>query len=63
MFYLCEAKQSSRMNDLDECTWMSNLEALEVGIHTFLKDFPDLESFSRGKEPHRQLVIRTIGSS
>ncbi|MDV2990645.1 MAG: hypothetical protein N4J56_000299 [Chroococcidiopsis sp. SAG 2025] len=32
-------------------------------IHTFLKDFPDLESFSRGKEPHRQLVIRAIGSS
>nr|WP_132866473.1 R3H domain-containing nucleic acid-binding protein [Scytonema millei] len=32
-------------------------------IHTFLKDFSDLESFSRGKEPHRQLVIRTIGSS
>jgi spoIIIJ-associated protein len=27
-------------------------------VHTFLKDFPDLESFSRGKEPHRHLVIR-----
>ncbi|MBD2386839.1 Jag family protein [Cylindrospermum sp. FACHB-282] len=27
-------------------------------IHTFLKDFPDLETFSRGKEPNRHLVIR-----
>lgn len=27
-------------------------------IHTFLKDYQDLESFSRGKEPHRHLVIR-----
>lgn len=27
-------------------------------IHTFLKDFDDLETFSRGKEPHRHLVVR-----
>ncbi|MBE9051594.1 RNA-binding protein [Nostocales cyanobacterium LEGE 11386] len=27
-------------------------------IHTFLKEFPDLETFSRGKEPHRHLVVR-----
>ncbi|MEA5554671.1 R3H domain-containing nucleic acid-binding protein [Anabaena cylindrica UHCC 0172] len=27
-------------------------------IHSFLKDFPDLETFSRGKEPHRHLVVR-----
>lgn len=27
-------------------------------IHTFLKDFRDLETFSRGKEPHRHLVVR-----
>ncbi len=27
-------------------------------IHTFLKDFGDLETFSRGKEPHRHLVVR-----
>lgn len=27
-------------------------------IHTFLKEFPDLETFSRGKEPNRHLVIR-----
>ncbi len=29
-------------------------------IHTFLKDYPDLETFSRGKEPHRHLVIRQM---
>ncbi len=27
-------------------------------IHTFLKNFSDLETFSRGKEPHRNLVVR-----
>lgn len=27
-------------------------------IHTYLKDFGDLETFSRGKEPHRHLVVR-----
>lgn len=27
-------------------------------IHTFLKEFADLETFSRGKEPHRHLVVR-----
>jgi len=27
-------------------------------IHTYLQNFPDLETFSRGKEPHRHLVVR-----
>lgn len=27
-------------------------------VHTFLKEFGDLETFSRGKEPHRHLVVR-----
>ncbi|MEY2914024.1 MAG: hypothetical protein RLZZ184_3333 [Cyanobacteriota bacterium] len=27
-------------------------------IHTLLQDCPDLETFSRGKEPHRHLVVR-----
>ncbi|GAB1538929.1 hypothetical protein NUACC21_15940 [Scytonema sp. NUACC21] len=27
-------------------------------VHTLLKEFGDLETFSRGKEPHRQLVVR-----
>ena len=32
-------------------------------IHTFLKDYSDLETFSRGKEPHRHLVIRLTAQS
>lgn len=31
-------------------------------VHTFLKDFTDLETFSRGKEPHRHLVVRLLHS-
>ena len=27
-------------------------------VHTLLKGFEDLESFSQGKEPHRHLVVR-----
>lgn len=27
-------------------------------VHTFLKNYGDLETFSRGKEPHRHLVVR-----
>ena len=27
-------------------------------IHTVLQEFSDLETFSRGKEPHRHLVVR-----
>lgn len=29
-------------------------------VHTFLKEFTDLETFSRGKEPHRHLVVRQL---
>ncbi|MUL37809.1 protein jag [Gloeocapsopsis dulcis] len=29
-------------------------------VHTFLKSFSDLETFSRGKEPHRHLVVRQL---
>ncbi len=29
-------------------------------VHTFLKDFTDLETFSRGKEPNRHLVVRRL---
>jgi spoIIIJ-associated protein len=32
-------------------------------VHTFLKDFTDLETFSRGKEPHRHLVVRQLQSA
>ena len=26
-------------------------------IHSFLKEFADLQTFSRGREPHRNLVV------
>jgi len=29
-------------------------------VHTFMKNFPDLETFSKGKEPHRHLVVRQV---
>ncbi|MBD2694510.1 protein jag [Anabaena catenula] len=32
-------------------------------MHTFFQDFPDLETFSRGKEPHRLLVVRPATES
>ncbi len=32
-------------------------------IHTFMKDYQDLETFSRGKEPHRHLVIRQMANN
>lgn len=27
-------------------------------VHSFLQEFPDLQTFSRGKEPYRNLVVR-----
>jgi spoIIIJ-associated protein len=30
-------------------------------VHTFLESLSDLETFSRGKEPHRHLVVRPAG--
>ncbi|MEA5571485.1 protein jag [Calothrix sp. UHCC 0171] len=30
-------------------------------VHSFLESLSDLESFSRGKEPHRHLVVRPAG--
>lgn len=29
-------------------------------VHTFLKEFTDLETFSKGREPHRHLVVRQL---
>lgn len=29
-------------------------------IHTILQDYADLETFSKGKEPHRHLVVRRL---
>lgn len=38
---------------------MTSLSAAERRqVHTFLKENSDLETFSRGQEPHRHLVVR-----
>ena len=38
---------------------MKSLSASERRqVHNFLQDFPDLQTFSRGKEPYRNLVVR-----
>lgn len=31
-------------------------------VHTFLKSFEDLETYSRGREPDRRLVVRRLSS-
>jgi spoIIIJ-associated protein len=32
-------------------------------VHTYLKSFDDLDTYSRGREPDRRLVVRLAGSS
>lgn len=41
-----------------EMTALSSAERRQV--HTYLKEFTDLETFSRGREPDRRLVIRPL---
>jgi spoIIIJ-associated protein len=48
-----EARASGREVEIKS---LSSAERRE--IHTFFQDFSDLETYSRGKEPHRVLVVR-----
>ena len=42
---------------------LENLSSAERRqVHTFLKDFEDLETYSRGKEPDRRLVVKQIST-
>ncbi|MCL1469552.1 protein jag [Argonema antarcticum] len=51
------AVQQVRANGQEfEMEYLSSAERRQ--IHTFLKEFTDLESYSRGKEPDRRLVVR-----
>ncbi len=51
------AAQQARITGKEvEIKSLSSAERRQV--HTFFKDFADLETFSRGKEPHRNLVVR-----
>jgi spoIIIJ-associated protein len=51
------AAQQVRMTGKEyEMKSLSSAERRQV--HTLLKDCPDLETYSRGKEPDRRLVVR-----
>ncbi|KAF3888685.1 MULTISPECIES: Jag family protein [Nostocales] len=51
------AAEQARASGLEvEIKSLSSAERRQV--HTLLKEFGDLETFSRGKEPHRHLVVR-----
>lgn len=52
-----EAVQSVRETGQEyEIASLSSAERRQV--HTFLKEFEDLETYSRGREPDRRLVVR-----
>lgn len=54
-----KAAQNARASGQEvEIKSLSSAERRQV--HTFLKNFPELETFSRGKEPHRHLVVRQV---
>jgi spoIIIJ-associated protein len=52
------AKRARETENEVEITSLSAAERRQV--HTFLKEFQDLETFSRGQEPDRRLVVRLL---
>jgi spoIIIJ-associated protein len=52
------AEQVRSTGEEYEMAALSSAERRQV--HTFLKSFEDLETFSRGQEPHRKLVVRPL---
>lgn len=50
------AEQVRQMSEEYEIKSLSSAERRQ--IHTILKDSPDLETYSRGQEPDRRLVVR-----
>jgi spoIIIJ-associated protein len=55
---LAESAASAARASRNEIEIKSLSSAERRQVHTFLKDYADLETFSRGKEPHRHLVVR-----
>ncbi len=52
-----EAKEQVQTSEQEvEIKSLSSAERRQ--IHTILQEYPELETFSRGKEPHRHLVVR-----
>lgn len=58
---IAEQAAMQARSDCQEVEIKSLSSAERRQVHTFLKDFVDLETFSRGKEPHRHLVVRLLG--
>ncbi|MDJ0734558.1 MAG: R3H domain-containing nucleic acid-binding protein [Nostocaceae cyanobacterium] len=50
------AEQVRNMGTEVEIKSLSSAERRQV--HSFFQEYPDLETFSRGREPHRHLVVR-----
>lgn len=55
------AEQAIASGSEHEVADLSSAERRQV--HTFLKAYGGLETYSRGREPDRRLVVRAIGSS
>ncbi|ESA37576.1 single-stranded nucleic acid binding r3h domain-containing protein [Leptolyngbya sp. Heron Island J] len=53
------AEQALATGEEHEVTDLSSAERRQV--HTFLKAYGGLETFSRGREPDRRLVVRALG--
>ncbi|NEP15976.1 MAG: RNA-binding protein [Leptolyngbya sp. SIO4C1] len=52
------AEQAKATGEEYEISGLSSAERRQV--HTFLKPYEELETFSRGKEPDRRLVVRLV---
>lgn len=54
---------ASQVRDTQQEYKIEDLSAAERRIvHMLLKEYPDLETFSQGKEPHRHLIVRPLPS-
>jgi spoIIIJ-associated protein len=55
---------AAHVRETGEQQVMKSLSAAERRIiHTYLKEFEDLETFSQGQEPHRYLTVRLAHSA
>jgi spoIIIJ-associated protein len=57
-----EAAEQARQTG-EECELKSLSSAERRQVHTLLKEYGDLETFSRGQEPDRRLVVRLTQES
>ena len=62
IFAMAEAAAEQVRATAQEVIIKSLSSAERRQIHSLLQDFADLETFSKGKEPHRHLVVRLATS-